>query len=244
MLFSIYSQTENVQDPRVSLVNLWGQVITLRGQILVRRTGDAILRVLCCLFCVCAFVRCALCVCLLVSNVWVLACVLACHADPSLPTHPHLSPCVRSKRPPCVCTGTTPASVTGTHKDVLNVHTVVFNVPHHTARTHRDHNDIHNTTRQQHTTSHGDRDRERQRERREREEREKRERRERRDKREREGEREKKETERREKTGERGEDPRFFRCLGRLLDVQLCRGSVFVIKGVEVGRGKSCCCGC
>ena len=32
MLFSIYSQTGNVQDPRVSFVNLWGQVITLRGQ--------------------------------------------------------------------------------------------------------------------------------------------------------------------------------------------------------------------
>ena len=34
MLFSIYSQTENVQDPRVFLVNLWGQVITLRGPFL------------------------------------------------------------------------------------------------------------------------------------------------------------------------------------------------------------------
>ena len=31
MLFSICSQTENVYDPTVSLVNLWGQVITLRG---------------------------------------------------------------------------------------------------------------------------------------------------------------------------------------------------------------------
>ena len=46
------NQTENVQDPRVSLVNLWGQVRTLREQILVSRTGDATLRVLCCVLCV------------------------------------------------------------------------------------------------------------------------------------------------------------------------------------------------
>ena len=48
VLFSTYSQTENVQDPRVSLVNLWGQVITLRGQILASRTGDDTLRVRTC----------------------------------------------------------------------------------------------------------------------------------------------------------------------------------------------------
>ena len=54
MLFSICSQTENVYDPRVSLLNLWGQVMTLRGQFLVSRTGDDTLRVLCCvLFVVC-----------------------------------------------------------------------------------------------------------------------------------------------------------------------------------------------
>ena len=64
MLFSTYSQTENVLGPRVSLVNLWGQVITLHGQSLVSRTDDATLRVL----------RCALCV-LLVCNVCVGVCV-------------------------------------------------------------------------------------------------------------------------------------------------------------------------
>ena len=53
-------------------MNLWGQVRTVRGQILVGRTGDDTLRVLCC-----AFVRCAMCV-LLVCTVWVLACVLVC----------------------------------------------------------------------------------------------------------------------------------------------------------------------
>ena len=35
-------------------MNLWCQVITLRGQILVSRTGDDTLRVLCCVLCVCA----------------------------------------------------------------------------------------------------------------------------------------------------------------------------------------------
>ena len=38
--FSIYSQTENVQNLRFSKVNLWGQVRTLRGLFLVSRTGD------------------------------------------------------------------------------------------------------------------------------------------------------------------------------------------------------------
>ena len=33
-------------------MNLWGQVTTLRGQILVSRTGDDTLRVLCCVLCV------------------------------------------------------------------------------------------------------------------------------------------------------------------------------------------------
>ena len=33
-------------------MNLWGQVITLRGQLLVSRTGDDTLRVLCCVLCV------------------------------------------------------------------------------------------------------------------------------------------------------------------------------------------------
>ena len=40
MLFSICSQTYNVKGPRGSLVNLWGQVRTLRGLFLVSRTGD------------------------------------------------------------------------------------------------------------------------------------------------------------------------------------------------------------
>ena len=60
MLFSISSQTENVYDPRVSLVNLWGQVITLRELFLVGRTDDATLRVLCCVLCVCSM--CVVCV--------------------------------------------------------------------------------------------------------------------------------------------------------------------------------------
>ena len=35
-----FLKLENRKDPRVSLVDLWGQVITLRGQILVSRTDD------------------------------------------------------------------------------------------------------------------------------------------------------------------------------------------------------------
>ena len=40
VLLSTYSQTESGKDPRVSLVDLWGQVMTPRGQILVSRTDD------------------------------------------------------------------------------------------------------------------------------------------------------------------------------------------------------------
>ena len=40
MLLSTYYQTENGEDPLVSLVDLWGQVITIRGQILVSSTDD------------------------------------------------------------------------------------------------------------------------------------------------------------------------------------------------------------
>ena len=48
-----------------------------------------------------------------------------------------------------VCTGTTGtcfntcARGASTHGDVLNLYTGFFSVPHHTARTHHDHNDIH-----------------------------------------------------------------------------------------------------
>ena len=41
MLFSTYLKLENGKDPVVTLVNLSGQVITLRGPILVsRKIGD------------------------------------------------------------------------------------------------------------------------------------------------------------------------------------------------------------
>ena len=83
-------------------MNLWGQVITLREQILVDGTGDDTLRVLCCVLCDCAFVRCVLLVC----NVWVLVCVLVCHAEPPSSSHP--SPRVYVQNVP-MCTGTTPA---------------------------------------------------------------------------------------------------------------------------------------
>ena len=47
VLLSTYSQTENGKDPRVSLVDFWGQVMTLRGQILVGRTDDDPLLLVC-----------------------------------------------------------------------------------------------------------------------------------------------------------------------------------------------------
>ena len=152
-------------------VNLRGQVINLRGQILESRTGDATLRVMCCAFVRLCVVRCVLLVC----NVWVLACVLVCvcvlvlvcHADPPF-LSPPLSPRVYVQNAlrvyiqnvtPCVL-GTTPARVTTCGRG---------SVPHHTARTHHDHNHIHNTTQQQHTTSRGERrQRKRDRERRQR----------------------------------------------------------------------------
>ena len=114
MLFSINSQTENAQDPRVSLVNLWGQVITLRGQILVSRTGDATLNVLwLCVVRFCVLLVCrvcvGVCVCVLVL---VLVLVLVCHADPSpllfpLPTpppHHHPPPPTPPLHPPTTTT--------------------------------------------------------------------------------------------------------------------------------------------
>ena len=115
-----------------------------------------------CVFCVvcCAFVRCALCV-LLVCSVWVFVCVgvgvgVGVGGTPPPPPPPPLfSPSVRSKRSLCVHSKRprvyrhharkcyhmrawcryTRGRFECTHR--------VFSVPHHTARTHHDHNDIH-----------------------------------------------------------------------------------------------------
>ena len=145
VLFSICSQIKNGKDSRVSLVNLWGQVITLRGQILVSRTDDATLRVLCCVLCVCSL--CVVCVCWCAMCV----CVLVCHADtfffshfPSLSSLPHTHPSLRvyvqnalrvhiQNVPVCtgsrLACGNTCRRGAGTHGDVLT------SVPHHTTHT-------------------------------------------------------------------------------------------------------------
>ena len=161
MLFSIYSQTENVQDPRGSLVNLWGQVITLRGQILVSRTGDDTLRVLCWCWCV------------------------TLTPPPSLSSSlPPISPCVRSKRPPFKTSPCAPAP-----RPQVLPHTRascrytqgryectdrVFSACHNDIRTRHNNNDHNNTRRQgQRETEKEDRERETEKERQRKKEKEK-----------------------------------------------------------------------
>ena len=123
MLFSICSQAENVKDPRVSSVNLWGQVITLRGQILVSRTDDVTL----CVVRLCVVRLCVVqYVCVVgVHYVWVcvlvLVLVLVSVCRPAAPTP---LPVCTFKTPP-VCTGTTPASDTTCWR-VVPVHTGTF----------------------------------------------------------------------------------------------------------------------
>ena len=96
-------------------MNLWGQVITLRGQIWGSRIGDDTLRVLCCVLCdVCVVVQCVG-----VGVCFGMVLVLVRHVDPSLPPPPvpH-TPLFRVHIPVCV-RGPRPASVThmraGTH---------------------------------------------------------------------------------------------------------------------------------
>ena len=111
-------------------MNLWGQVITRRGQILVSRTGDAL---------------CVLWVC--------HVCVLVCHADPPLPLHP--SPRVYVPNAlPC------PRRQVFPHAGVVPVHTGTFwmctrgfqrATPH---RTHTPRPQRHNTTQHSNNTQH------------------------------------------------------------------------------------------
>ena len=107
---------------------------------MVSRTGDDTLLVQCCVLCVVRVVG--------VQCVGVGVCV-------------------------CVCVGvgvgvTTCGRGASTHGDVLNAHTGVFSVPHHTARTHHGHNDIHTRHNNHHhnnTRTQGQRETERDRER-------------------------------------------------------------------------------
>ena len=54
VVLDLFSNLKFVRSSGLLLVNLWGQVIIQRGQILVSITDDATLRVLCCVLCVCA----------------------------------------------------------------------------------------------------------------------------------------------------------------------------------------------
>ena len=84
-------------------MNLWGKVISQHWQILVSRTGDDTLRVLCCVLCVCSL--CVVCVCCWCARCWCWCwcwCVTLTHlfsspSSPSSPTHtPHkvATPCM------------------------------------------------------------------------------------------------------------------------------------------------------
>ena len=151
--------------------------------------------VVCFVLCVCSL--CVLCV------VGVQSVGVVCHAEPPLPLPPrvYVQNALRvHNQNVSVCTGTTPASFTtcgrgaGTH-GVLNEHTGVFSVPHHTTRTQHDHND----TRRQ-----GQRETERDREEKRREEKRREEKR-REEKRREEKRREEKRREKRQETREEKE---------------------------------------
>ena len=58
VVLDLFSNLKMFKIQGFLLVNLWSQVVTLRGQIVVSRTGGDTLRVV--RLCVCAFVRCAL----------------------------------------------------------------------------------------------------------------------------------------------------------------------------------------
>ena len=109
-------------------------------------------------------------------GVGVLVLVLVCHADP-LPPHTPLSACMFKNVPHVyiqnvsVCTCTTLASVTtcgraGTHGDVLNLHTGVFqgvtahSHTHNDIHTRHNNNHHHNNTRRQGQTGVRERQRE------------------------------------------------------------------------------------
>ena len=147
--------------------------MTLREQILVSRIGDDTLRVLCCVLCV----ACVVGVQCVGVGVCVLVLVLVCHADPPLfPSSPPTSPlsvCTPKTRPVCTFQASLcvpaprpqvlpHAGMVPLQTDVLNVHTGVFSVPHHTARTHHDLNDMHTRQNNNHNNKRrqGQRDRE------------------------------------------------------------------------------------
>ena len=149
-LLSDGATAENAQDARVSCGESLGSSGNLTRQILVSRTGNNTLRALCC----------ALCVVCVVGVQWggvgvcVLVLVLVCHADPPPPlTTPLLSPCV-----PPVCTFETSPCVPAPCPQVLHLRascrytrgrfetrgfSACHTTPHHTARTHHDHKNIH-----------------------------------------------------------------------------------------------------
>ena len=115
-------------------MNLWGQGITLRGQIFVSRTGDVTLRVV--RLCVCAFVRLCVCVCCwcAMRGSWhVCWCQCLCVTLTSHPQHhTNSSPRVYVQNALTVCTFNTSPFVPAPRPQVLPhagevpVHTETF----------------------------------------------------------------------------------------------------------------------
>ena len=134
MFFSIYPETENVKDPIVSLVNHWGQVINLRGQILARRTPSVTMTPL----------------------------RVSSQKRPRVYIQ-NVSVYAGNTRNMCACCRHTRGRFECTHGRVLNVHTGVFQfaTPHTQPQPQR-HTHTHNTT--QHNITHNITRRQRQRE--------------------------------------------------------------------------------
>ena len=142
-------------------MNIWGQVITLRGQILVSSTGvdppvcgfkkrlrvsrllssrlvssRLVLSLFLCLLYLSLSV--SLCPCLRVSLwSWCVRAVWCVTLKTSVCTF-KTSPCMQAPRAHAFQHVRVLPAI---HGDVLNVHTEVFSVTHHTARTHHDHHD-------------------------------------------------------------------------------------------------------
>ena len=187
VLLSTSSQTENGEDPRVSKVNLWGQVMTIRGQILVSSTDD---------------------------DPPVHPCVESKRPRVYIQNVPVCTGTTRTCVTTCGRGAGIHGDVLNAHTEgVLYIHTRFFrvfsacrNTHKHTPRPQRHTHTPHNTTTLNITTSHGDRERDRERQRKRDKTRQEKMKEERRDKKTREDEREDSRQDKRRSKEEKRED--------------------------------------